>query len=179
MDKKMAFKAGVSAALWMSVLMVLARAARLTSLNSEMILGSLLTQSVSPSSWILGLFLQTAAGGLCGLAYAAGFERLASKNTVKDGFIFAYLHLLISGILLMGLLPYIHPFLNGSAPAGLIKVPGVFAANYGWFTSALLVLTHILFGTIVGRMYKLSQRRTLQSIHDFEVPFRAPGQKAA
>jgi hypothetical protein len=68
-----AFVAGSSGALVMTVLMIIARAFNLTSLNLEMALGSFLTQELTTATWWLGLVIHMITGGVLAQFYAAGF----------------------------------------------------------------------------------------------------------
>jgi len=176
MDKKQAFKAGAAAATLMTVFLVALRSARLTSLDFEMMLGSLVTHSFLPSAWLFGLILHVILGGIIACAYAAGFEKLAYRDRGKAGLAFGFFHALLSGTMVMGIIPLVHPFLNGMAQAGFLSAPGPFAVHYGKMTPWIFIMLHLFYGAVVARLYKGVSAPLSRVLYETELPLSSQPQ---
>jgi hypothetical protein len=146
-----AAKAGALGAAGMTVLMVIARALGVTTLNIEMALGSMLTQQIGAGSWLLGFIFHLAIGGLLAQLYVAGFEFLAEDANGWIGAGFGAIHASIAG-LVMFLLGSIHPLMRND---GVLQAPGPFAINYGALTALAFVALHLVYGGWVGSMYAM------------------------
>lgn len=146
-----AFKAGMVGALAMTVLMVVARALDVTTLNIEMALGTLLTQKINAGSWILGLMMHIVLGGLLAQLYAFGFEFLTERAGAWIGAGFALIHASIAGVV-MFVLGSIHPLMKNS---GELPAPGPFAITYGTLTALVFVGLHLVYGSWVGSLYSM------------------------
>ena len=63
------------------------------------------------------------------------------------------------GVLLMGLLPGLHPRMaseqHGPEAGNLLEPPGFMALHYGMQTPLTILLSHIVFGLILGAFYRL------------------------
>ena len=145
-----AFKAGMFGAAVMTVLMVIARTLEVTTLNIEMALGSMLTQQISTSSWMLGLVMHLIVGGLLAQLYAFGFEVLTKRASAWIGAGFSLVHTAIAGGV-MAMLGSIHPLMMN----GQLLAPGPFAINYGTLTAAAFVALHLIYGACVGSLYSM------------------------
>ena len=157
-------KAGALGALAMTVLMVIARALGMTTLNIEMALGSLLTQQIGAGSWILGLMMHLAIGGLLAQFYAFGFEVLTERASGWIGAGFSVIHSSIAG-LLMFWLGSIHPLMRNN---GVIPAPGPFAIEYGMLTAVAFIALHVVYGAWVGYWYAM--RREVEVHPSEEMP---------
>jgi hypothetical protein len=146
-------KAGALGALAMTVLMVIARALGMTTLNIEMALGSLLTRQIGAGSWILGLMMHLAIGGLLAQLYAFGFEFLTERASAWIGAGFSLIHSAIAG-LLMFWLGSIHPLMRSN---GVITAPGPFAIEYGTLTAVAFVALHLVYGAWLGWSHTIWQ----------------------
>jgi hypothetical protein len=167
MNYKNTAKAGVLGALGMTVLMVIARALGLTSLNIEMALGSLLTQRVGAVSWILGLMIHLAVGALLAQIYAFGFDFLTERASAGIGAGFGAIHSAFAG-LLMFWLGSIHPLMRNN---GVIPAPGPFAISYGTLTAVAFIAVHLVYGACVG--YWHAMRREVEVHPSEEMPHAA------
>jgi hypothetical protein len=166
MNYEKAFKAGMLGALAMTVLMVIARALGVTTLNIEMALGTLLTRHIGAMSWILGFMMHIIVGGLLAQMYAFGFEFLAERTSAWIGAGFSLLHMSISsmGVFLLG---SIHPLMRNH---GVIPAPGPFAVNYGTLTAVVFIAVHLVYGSWVGSLYSMAPE---VEVHDTEQMPRA------
>ena len=140
------FWAGILGALVMTLLVGLARVLGLTSLNLEMTLGSLLTQTPTAGAWWLGFVWHLLNGGIFALAYVWGFGKI-KRSGAKIGIEFGLIHWIAAGVFL-GLLPELHPLIPDQMPA-----PGWFASNLGIFEMVTLLLLHCVYGAIVGGLH--------------------------
>jgi hypothetical protein len=152
-------KAGALGALAMTILMVIARALGMTTLNIEMALGSLLTQQIGAFSWILGLLMHVAIGGFLAQLYAFGFEFLTERANAWIGAGFSVVHSSFAG-LLMFWLGSIHPLMRNN---GVITAPGPFAIEYGTLTAVAFIALHLVYGAGVGYLYTLWQETEIST----------------
>jgi hypothetical protein len=143
----LAFVAGMIGWAVMVGLTILLRAVGATELNLNMIIGSLFTGQVSAGTWILGFVAGLIISGLIALIYAWAFEGMRKSNW-RLGVIGGAIHAVIGGIV-FGVLPSFHP-----AMPNLITPTGFFAANYGAVTAVGFVVLHLVYGAIVGGMYR-------------------------
>jgi hypothetical protein len=157
-----AFKAGMLGALAMTVLMVIARALGVSTLNIEMALGTLLTRQIGAGSWVLGFLMHLLVGGLLAQIYALGFELLQARPSVWVGAAFSLVHASIAGMM-MFVLGTIHPLMrnNGELPA-----PGPFAVSYGTLTAVAFVALHLVYGAWVGSFYVRKPEIEVQSAEE-------------
>lgn len=140
-----AFGAGVVGSLAMTILMALVRGFRLSALNFEMVLGTLLNGTPGPGAWSLGWIWHLVNGGVFALLYAAAF-RATGRWGAGAGAVFGIFHWVIAGIVL-GLLPMFHPLI----PA-VMAPPGYFALDLGAGAFIILLAEHLIYGAIVGAL---------------------------
>jgi hypothetical protein len=143
----LAFAAGMIGWAVMVGLTILLRAIGATELNLSMIVGSLFTGQVSSGTWALGFVAGLIISGLIALVYAAVFEGLQRSNW-RLGLLGGAVHAAIGGVFFAAMSSF-HP-----AMPDMITPPGPYAANYGTLTAVGFVALHLLFGAIVGGMYK-------------------------
>lgn len=149
-----AFSAGAAGAVLMSILMAAGRAAGLTTLNLEMMNGSLVTRTISGGTWLLGFALHIAAGGIFALIYAWFFEHVSHRAGAGTGSVYGMIHAALSGFGVMGAVPFIHPLI----PAAL-QAPGFFGNHYGTVTAVSFALLHLVYGAVVGAAYEPALHR--------------------
>jgi hypothetical protein len=162
-----AFKAGMLGALAMTVLMVIARALDVTTLNIEMTLGTLLTRQIGAGSWVLGLVMHLLIGGLLAQLYAFGFEFLTESTSAWIGAGFSLIHVTIAGTLMI-LLGTLHPLMRNQ---GQLLAPGPFAINYGVLTAVAFIGLHLVYGAWVGTLCSI--KRMPEEVHISEEMPRA------
>ena len=146
-----AFIAGVVAGLIMGIIMVIAHAVGMTPMNMPMYQGSLMTGEISTMSWWLGMFSHLIISGLIGIVYAIGFEYITKKSGWLTGAIFGFVHWIIAG-LFFGMMGAMHPLMQ----SGRLDAPGMFAVNFGIVSIVAVLMLHLLYGAIVGAIYKPS-----------------------
>ena len=165
MDFSRAFVAGVIGGLVISIVLFLARTGGLTELNIEIVLGSLVTQVINRLSWGTGFLMHLVISGLIAVLYAFGFEYLTQRASWRIGVGFAVAHVIIAG-LVMGALGTMHPLMvppPPPPPEGQLLTPGVFAVNFGAVTAAAFIVLHLIYGSIVGAMYRVTHLRLVHA----------------
>lgn len=149
-----AFIAGVIGGAVMTVLMFMGRMMGMTAMNLEMAMGSMITQTIGSTSWIIGFVMHLMISGLIALVYAFGFENITHKAGWLTGAGFGVIHVIIAGIF-MGMMGMMHPLMVSSQPVpdGRLLAPGYFAMNFGMMTTVAFIMLHLIYGAIVGAFY--------------------------
>jgi hypothetical protein len=161
MDFGRAFFAGVVGGGAMSIILLLARLTGITAWNVEMTMGSLATRVVSPLSWWIGFLMHLVISGLIACLYACGFEYITRRATWRIGTQFAIIHMFLAGLGTLAL-GAVHPLMTpslASAPDNYLLAPGLGAINFGVATFIVFILLHLLYGSVVGAMYKTVRLR--------------------
>jgi hypothetical protein len=142
-----AIGAGVTGALAMTVLMAIVRWAGMP-VNLEMMLGTMVGREPGPATWVVGLAIHLMMGALFAIAYAAAFEYATHRAGAAVGAGIGLAHAAFSGIM-MAAIPAIHPMVPEAMPS-----PGMFMVNMGLAGVTLFLVEHVMFGAIVGGIYR-------------------------
>lgn len=153
---RIAFRAGIVGGFILTIGMAVLRAIEPTPYNAELAIGSLLTRSFDPLSWLIGFGFHLALSGAIGLVYAAGFETFR-RSGMMMGMLFGFMHWIVSGIA-MGILPSMYALVPE-----LLGVPGFFAIYFGTITVVGIGVFHMLFGAAVGALYESARMRYVQA----------------
>jgi hypothetical protein len=169
-----AYSAGVVAGGVMSIFMALCRATAFTILNLEMTLGSLFTASLNAATWLLGFLISLALCGGIGLLYREAFRRIGGAGPLL-GAALGVVHWLAGGVFLT-FLGNVHPLIPNALPT-----PGPFALNLGTVSAAVFFLGHLIFGAVVGAVYKsyLSAMESAPVTEEREMVAELPPRKVA
>ncbi len=126
---------------------------RLTRIDLPFLLGTALTEDRTRAK-VIGYALHFVFGVLLALAYYAVFA-VIDRSGIVLGALLGLVHALFAGTALVNiLLPAIHPRMGtgfdaaGSAP--LLEPPGFMLVNYGRETPVAMIVSHIVYGAIVG-----------------------------
>lgn len=160
-DKSRAFWAGVTGGIVMTILMAMGRWMGMTNMNMAMMQGSMITQTLGPGTWFLGLMMHLIISGMIGSIYAWGFESVTRRASAGIGAGFAIIHAIIGGIVI-GMMGAMHPLTVSPptpVPPGRLLAPGFFAINFGMMTTMAFIVLHLIYGSIVGGMYKTKAQR--------------------
>jgi hypothetical protein len=141
-----AFIVGVVAGAALSLMLAIARSLGLPA-NLEVMQGSIVTGSVGPSAYALGLVMHLVISGLIAMFYAIVFEFGTRRAGVWIGLLLSIVHTLIAGVF-MAIAPMIHPLIPSE-----LSAPGAFMANLGAPGVILFIALHLVFGAIVGGLY--------------------------
>ena len=130
---------------------------------TRMDLPFLLGTALSPDrvrAKVVGYALHFVFGLLFALIYYAVFA-VVDRGGVAFGALLGSVHALFAGTALVSiLLPAVHPRMGtgfdaaGSAP--LLEPPGFMMINYGRQTPLATILSHVVYGAIVGGFYSLA-----------------------
>lgn len=130
---------------------------------TRMDLPFLLGTAVSPDrvrAKVIGYALHFVFGLLFALAYYAVFA-VVDRSGVLLGGLLGLVHALFAGTALVSiLLPAVHPRMGtgfdaaGSAP--LLEPPGFMLINYGRQTPLATIVSHVIYGAIVGGFASLA-----------------------
>lgn len=162
-----AFLAGVVGGATMSLITALARTMGMP-VNWELILGTFFGAPPSRTAWLTGLILFLVLSGLIALLYAIGFEHVTRRAGWSVGLVFSFVHTLVAGTL-VGLVPALHPLVPESLPA-----PGAFMANLGTLGIGIFVLSHLIYGAIVGTLYAPLHYESARMREPTHVPVENP-----
>jgi hypothetical protein len=147
LDWGRAVNAGLMGAAAMTAVTLATRSFNLSSLNLELLLGSLVTSTSGFGPWALGFCIHLLIGAAFGVVYAAIMETF-ERSGLRIGLEIAVLHLLLAGFLL--------PVVGTANPlvrSGSLPSPGPFASGLGGPAVITFIFIHLLFGAIVGSSY--------------------------
>jgi uncharacterized membrane protein YagU involved in acid resistance len=129
----------------------------LTRMNLPYMLGTIFTPNREKAKF-LGFLVHVAAGCLFSLVYVLIFESLGTAGWWR-GSVIGLLHGLFVLTVVMALLPGMHPRMaseqHGPSAQNMLEPPGFLALNYGVQTPLTIMLSHFIFGAILGAFYRL------------------------
>jgi hypothetical protein len=130
----------------------------LTRMNIPYMLGTMFTSNRDRAK-IIGFGVHLANGLLFSFVYVAVFQAL-HRATWWMGAVMGVVHAMFVLTVGMRLLPGLHPRMaseqHGPTVARQLEPPGFFALNYGLRTPISVVLSHVVFGMILGAFYRPS-----------------------
>jgi hypothetical protein len=105
---------------------------------------------------VIGFFAHLVNGWLFGLLYIWLFGFVGAS--VWTGALLGLAHAVIVLVVIVPLLPSIHPRMatlhQGPTELRQLEPPGPFALNYGMSTPAVVVVAHLVYGMILGGLYR-------------------------
>jgi uncharacterized membrane protein YagU involved in acid resistance len=129
----------------------------LTRMNFPYILGTIFTADRDKAK-LYGFGIHVAVGCAFSLIYVLVFEALGAAGWWR-GIIIGLVHALFVLVVVMGLLPGLHPRManeqQGPASENKLEPPGFMALHYGMRTPVAILLSHAIFGAILGTFYHL------------------------
>ena len=129
----------------------------LTRMNFPYILGTIFTPDRDKAK-LYGFGIHVAVGCAFSLIYVLVFEALGAAGWWR-GVIIGLVHALFVLVVVMGLLPGLHPRManeqQGPASENKLEPPGFMALHYGMRTPVAILLSHAIFGAILGTFYRL------------------------
>ncbi|HEY1808123.1 MAG TPA: hypothetical protein VGG42_06140 [Acidobacteriaceae bacterium] len=121
-----------------------------------------LGQAVTPGrdrAKVYGLLIHGALGLVYALIYAAIFESLHSARW-WIGAVLGLAHAIFVLTVVMTVLPSVHPRMAsdhyGPTAKRALEPPGFLALHYGVQTPLAIIVSHVVFGVILGAFYHLS-----------------------
>lgn len=129
----------------------------LTRMNLPYMLGTIFTADRDRAK-LYGFIVHVAAGWLFSLVYVIIFESLGVAGWWR-GSVIGLLHGLFVLTVVMALLPGLHPRMaseqHGPSAQNMLEPPGFLALHYGARTPLAIMLSHAIFGAILGAFYRL------------------------
>ena len=129
----------------------------LTRMNLPYLLGSMFTQRRDRAR-LYGLFLHIGFGWVFSLIYVFIFLSLGVAGWWR-GAIIGLAHAFFMLVAVMSVLPGVHPRMaseqHGPEAHRILEPPGFMALHYGVGTPLGVVLSHVVFGVILGSFYQL------------------------
>jgi uncharacterized membrane protein YagU involved in acid resistance len=149
---------GFIATLALSILLAGSQGLGLTRMNLPFMIGTFFTPDRDRAK-LYGFFFHLFNGWVFSLLYALIFESL-QQATWWLGTIIGLGHALLILLVIVPLMPGFHPRMaseqHGPSATRMIEPPGLLALNYGLRTPVSVLLSHIVFGMILGSFYHLA-----------------------
>ena len=146
---------GFAATIVLTTVIVAAQSLGLTRIDMPFIVGTMFT-SHRDRAKVLGYFVHALNGWVISFLYALFLDSVGA--TWWAGGILGVIHGAIVCVAVLPLLPGVHPRMvsdsRGPEPTRLLEPPGYLATNYGRFTPVVLIISHALFGIILGSFYQ-------------------------
>jgi hypothetical protein len=149
---------GLVATLLMTTMEAAADAMHLTRINFSFMIGTIFTPDRDRAK-IYGFLAHVLNGWIFSLLYVAAFESL-EKATWWLGAMIGVVHALFVLLIVMSMMPAIHPRMasekSGPTATRQLEPPGWLGLNYGIRTPLSTLLSHVVFGAVLGAFYHLS-----------------------
>jgi hypothetical protein len=143
---------GFMATVVLTVIMVGAQLMGLSRLDFTLVLGTVFVEDPDRAR-LAGFFLHLAAGQFFAFLYAAGFALLGTASLLL-GALFGLLHGIAALVLIVPLLPTVHPRMASDRTGPDFEVglepPGPMALNYGRLTPLVAMAAHLAYGAVLG-----------------------------
>jgi uncharacterized membrane protein YagU involved in acid resistance len=149
---------GFIATLAVSIVLDGSQALGLTRMNLPYMMGSIFTPDRDRAR-VYGFFVHFINGWLFSLIYILIFESV-QQATWWIGAILGLGHALFLLVVVVPLMPGFHPRMaserHGPSAARMLEPPGFLALNYGLPTPVSVIVTHVVFGIVLGNFYRLT-----------------------
>jgi hypothetical protein len=131
----------------------------LTRLSLPFLVGTMVTPSRDRAK-LYGFILHFLNGWALSLLYIAVFISWGEANWWR-GAIIGIVHSLFVLVVVMTAIPGVHPRVasetHGPTATRQLEPPGFMGMNYGWRTPFAIILSHAIFGAILGAFYHLNR----------------------
>jgi uncharacterized membrane protein YagU involved in acid resistance len=149
---------GFAATVVLTTLSAASQGVGLTRMNVPYLLGSVFTPDRDRAK-LVGFVLHVINGWCFSLFYVLVFESL-HRATWWLGATIGLVHAAFVLTVVMRLLPGLHPRManeqHGPSVARQLEPPGFLALHYGVSTPLAVVLSHAVFGIVLGSFYRLA-----------------------
>lgn len=129
----------------------------LTRMNFSYMLGSIFTPDRDKAR-LYGFFVHLGFGWVFSLIYVLVFQSLGAAGWWR-GMLIGIVHAFFVLIVVMALLPGLHPRMaseqHGPESQNMLEPPGFMALHYGARTPLAIIVSHSIFGAILGVFYHL------------------------
>ena len=131
----------------------------LTRMNIPFMLGSMLTPDRDKAR-LYGFLLHTVNGWVFSLLYVLAFQSWGVATALR-GAVIGVVHALFLLVVGVALLPGLHPRMaseqHGPTASRDLEPPGFLALNYGFRTPLSVILSHAIFGAMLGAFYHVAK----------------------
>lgn len=131
----------------------------LTRMNFPYMLGTMFTANRDRAK-LYGFFVHVGVGWFFSLFYVLIFQAIGAAGWWR-GAVIGILHGLFVLVVIMGLLPGLHPRManeqHGPTAQNMLEPPGFLALHYGIQTPLAVIFSHAIFGAILGTFYHLKR----------------------
>ena len=151
---------GFVATLIMTTIEAGAQELGLTRVDFPYLVGTMFTSDRDRAK-VYGFVVHVLNGWVISLIYIFVFESL-QRTRWWIGASIGIVHALFVLMVVLWMMPGLHPRMaseqHGPTATRQLEPPGVFGLNYGVRTPIAVLLSHIIFGIILGSFYHLSSR---------------------
>ena len=148
---------GFAATIVLTTISAAAQGLGLTRMNLPYMLGTIFTLDRDRAR-LYGFGIHMLAGWIFSLIYILLFQELGAAGWWR-GAVFGLIHGVAVLVVIMALLPGLHPHMaseqHGPEARNLLEPPGFLALHYGVQTPLTILLSHIVFGAMLGAFYRL------------------------
>ena len=146
---------GFAATIVLTTLTIISQSLGLTRIDIPFIVGTMFTPDRDRAK-IIGVAIHVINGWLFAIVYALFFENVREASLLFGALIGAVQGVFVT-VVLLPLLPGVHRRMvsdfRGPEPTRLLEPPGFLATNYGRATPYVIIVTHSIYGAILGASY--------------------------
>lgn len=150
---------GFAATIILSTISSATQGLGLTRMNLPYMLGTIFTADRDRAK-LYGFGIHVVAGWVFSLIYVLIFQALGAAGWWR-GAIVGIVHAAFVLVVTMSLLPGLHPRMaseqHGPEAQNMLEPPGFLALHYGVQTPLAILLSHAVFGAILGMFYHLKR----------------------
>lgn len=148
---------GTVATMVLSIMLSASQGLGLTRMNLPFVIGTMFTPDRDRAK-LVGFCVHFVNGLLFSLGYVAIFAELDRAAWWIGGLI-GLLHALFVLVVMMSVMPGLHPRMaseeHGPEASRILEPPGFMALNYGFQTPLTVLVSHVIFGALLGALYRL------------------------
>ena len=148
---------GFAATIILTTISAVAYGLGLTRMNLPYMLGTIFTPDRDRAR-LYGFGVHVVFGWIFSLIYVLLFQALGAAGWWR-GLVFGLIHASFVLVMIVSLLPGLHPRMaseqQGPTAQNMLEPPGFLALHYGVQTPLAIVVSHAVFGTILGAFYHL------------------------
>jgi uncharacterized membrane protein YagU involved in acid resistance len=146
---------GFTGTIILSTIFAVTQGLGMTRMSIPYLLGTMVTRDRDRAR-LLGIAIHVVIGWVLSLLYCIAFE-VWGASWWRGGF-FGLVHALFVLGVLMPAMPGLHPAMaserRGPTVVRQLEPPGLFGLHYGVQTPVTVVLAHLVFGLILGALYR-------------------------
>jgi hypothetical protein len=148
---------GFGATIVLTTLTIAGQSLGLTRIDIPFIVGTIFTPDRDKAK-VIGVVVHLINGWIFAFVYALFFENVHAP-TIWLGALIGLVQGVFVVTVLLPVLPGVHPRMvsesRGPEPTRLLEPPGFLAVNYGRNTPLVLLVSHCVYGAILGTFYLL------------------------